>query len=133
MTIVISRGSTSITIDNALEFERTVGRPESVVRRAPNQSDPRFIDKRKAATDEFSFSAELKGSNAHSRAETLRESIILPPLQRNGLTIDFNGTYGMGSYEVFPFGTTAVRMLTSAGDANVVVLPDITLRVVDNS
>lgn len=133
MTVTITRNGTSIQIDNALEFDRTVGRPQSVVRRVPNQNDPRYIDKRKAASDEFSFSAELQGSDAYSRAATLRDTMILPPLQRDGLTIDFNGTYGMGSYEVFPFGSTPVRLLTAAGDADVVVLPDITLRVVDNS
>ena len=131
--ITISRGNTSVTLSKALEFERSVGRPQSVVRRVSNQNDPRFIDKQKAATDEFSFSAELKGENAHSDAVTLRDQIILPPLQRNSLTIDFNGTYNMGSYTVFPFGSTPARIIFAAGDADVVLVPDITLRAVDNS
>lgn len=131
--ITISRETTSITIDKALEFERTVGRPQSVVRRNSGGDLPRYIDKQKTASDEFSFSAELKGPDANSRAQTLRDDIILPPLQRNGLQLDFNGTYGMGSYEVFPFGSAPVRIMYPAGTADVVILPDITLRVVDNS
>jgi len=131
--IKLSRGGTSVTFDKALELERSVGRPQSVVRRAPNQDDPRYIDKRKSATDEFSFSAVFKGSNANSDAVTLRDDIILSPLQRETLTLDFQGYYGLGSYEVFPFGSAPVRTQFQAGDKDVVVVPDITLRVVDNS
>jgi hypothetical protein len=131
--ITLSRGATSIDIDKALDFERTTGRDQDVVRRNPNANDPRGIQKRKAATDEFSFSAELVGPNAYSRAVTLRDDIILPPLQRNSLTLDFNGTYGLNQYSVFPFGSNSVRIMFPAGSKDTVILPDLTLRVVDNS
>jgi hypothetical protein len=53
--------------------------------------------------------------------------------ERGSLTLDFNGTYRMGAFDVIPSGSTALRQVEPAAQEDIDVIPSIDLRVVNNS
>lgn len=133
MSITLTRNGTSITLTDALDMSRQVGRPEAEVRGKPGEL-PNYIDKQRSASDVFELSGEFTSSNARSDATTLVEDIIRPPLGRGSLTLDFGGTWGLQSYSVFPPGSQAARVSVQAGEGvNRVHVNKLTLRVVNNA
>lgn len=131
MSVTLSRGTTSVTLTHGLDVERRVGRPESTVREGSKEL-PYGVDRHRAAADIFELSGEFYSATADDDAQTLTESLIRPPLGYDTLTLDFGGTYGMGTYSVVPDGSRSVRTSWTAGETGVVIVDTLTLRVVNN-
>lgn len=127
--ITLSDGSNSVELTIDIEVQRTVGRPNSTVRRSRN-NHPFYIEKRKSAYDSFELSLEFQ-ENTASKTETLI-SMFNQPLRRTDLTLDFNGIYGYGAFDVVPDGSNALRQIEPAAQTGVELIPSINLRVVDN-
>jgi len=123
--ITISANGQSVNLDLDISVTRSVGRPNSTTRKAPAQ-DPRYIDKAKSAYDEFELTAQVT-QNTIPTINSLVE-IFRPQLTRSPVTVDFNGLYGMGSMDVVPNGSEAIRFTRNAGQNGISIIPKITLR-----
>jgi hypothetical protein len=128
-SITLSDGTNTVNLDIDIQVERTIGRPNSVVRRSTGQF-PRYIEKRKSAYDSFELTFE-KHDNAAKVTQLI--SMFNEQQERGSLTLDFNGTYRMGAFDVIPSGSTALRQVEPAAQEGIDVLPSIDLRVVNNS
>lgn len=127
--VEISDGSTTLPLEQAISVERTVGRPNSIVRRQPDQY-PLYIDHRKTAYDAFDISfrfTDLAVSYTNKIVD-----MISNQLGRQSLTLDFNGKYGLGQFSVVPRGTSALRTTRNSGTEGTVRVPTISLRRVKN-
>jgi hypothetical protein len=109
-----------------LSLERTVGRPNDVVRRQPGVSDPRYIIKPKVTSDVFTFSFETV-ENIPSTLNTITDNIFRARLGRRGVTIRFNGVFGLGEIEALPIGSSPFRQIRQAG-RGWVVNPELSFR-----
>lgn len=127
--VTISRGGTSLELVKNLDVERRVGRPENTTRHDADD-DPYLVDRPRAFSDIFEVSA-LWNTNAAANQNTLVEQIIKPPLGYGTLTLDFNGTYGLGSYTVAPVDTRSARVSWSAGESGMVRIESLKLMVVE--
>lgn len=124
--IQLSNGSSTVDLSADVSVTRGLGRPQSTVRRSRNDF-PTFIDKRKSAYESFSISLQYV-SNARSTVQTLVNDIFRPKLGRSGLTLDFQGVFGLGSFTVVPDGSQGLRHLDAAGHKGVKKIPQINLR-----
>jgi len=132
-SITLSRGGNSVTLQEALDVERSVGRPNSELR-TDTQEKPKYIDKKRSASDVFKISGELVSDTAETDAQTLVEDILRPRLVRSSLTLSFdNNLFGLGTYDVVPEGGQAGRISYQTGETGIVSVSSLTLRVVDNS
>jgi hypothetical protein len=133
MGITLSRGGTSITLTDDLDVSRSVGRPKAELRPVPDENYPKYIDKKRAAEDVFEISGQFTSSRAERDKRLLVNDIIVPQLGRNSLTLSFdNSLFGLGSYNVFPSGSRAVRVSYRTGETGVVIVDTLELRVVNN-
>jgi len=124
--IELSRDGTTVTLTKDIAVERTVGRPNSVIR-ASVLKDPKYIDKAKSAFDQF----ELRAQFTQNAVSTINELVDMfrPKLRGlRGIGLNFNGLYGMGEMRVVPFGSEAIRFTRNAGQRGISVTPKITLR-----
>ena len=113
--VQIRIGSTTIDIPTAgLSLERSVGRPNDVVRRVPSQADPRYQVKPKVTSDVFTFAFETL-DNIPETLNAITENIFRDQLGRGGVTIDFNGVLGLGAIEAIPVGSSPFRQVHQAG------------------
>jgi len=124
--IQLSDGSTTVDLTADVEIQRSVGRPQSVVRRNPSGRYPRHIDKFKTAYDGFELSFEFV-ENTVSKTNDVVE-LFAQQLGRNTLTLDFNGEFGLGSFAVVPDGSEAVRHNRQSGYKSSGVIPQVSLR-----
>ncbi len=97
-----------------LSLERTVGRPNDVVRRQPGTADPRYEVKAKVTSDVFTFSFETV-QNIPDTLRTLTENVMRDQLGRGGVTVDFNGVLGLGEIQAIPTGSSPFRQVHQAG------------------
>lgn len=97
-----------------LSLERSVGRPNDVVRRVPSQPDPRYQVKPKVTSDVFTFEFETL-DNIPETLNALTDNIFREQLGRGGVTIDFNGVLGLGAIEAIPVGSSPFRQVHQAG------------------
>jgi len=119
--------NTVVELGTQIDVERTVGRPNSPLQRTID-ADPTYIEKRKAAHDTFSLSF---------RAVTTPDQLVTDLLTlfrarqgRDTPTLDFNGRYGLGAFDVVLTGSAAYRRTDSAGSGDVHSVPTLDLRVV---
>jgi len=97
-----------------LSVERTVGRPNDVVRRQPQTDLPRYEVKPKVTNDVFSLSFQTV-SNIPTTLNNLTDNIFKQRLGREGVTLDFNGVLGLGEIEAIPTGSAPFRQVQQAG------------------
>jgi hypothetical protein len=116
----------TIDLVKDVTVERTVGRPKSVVRKSPNKDDPYYIDKYKTAHDSFELSFEIT-ENTITTVNNIVD-MFRTQLARDALTLDFQGLFGMGSFDVVPFGSGALRTQRVSGEQGTNNVPTIQLR-----
>lgn len=126
--IVIQDGSTRVDLSTDITVERTVGRPNSTVQEA-ELDYPNYIEKRKAASDVFSLTLDFVEDPATKLTDAL--SIFSARRGRDTATLDFNGQFGMGQFDVILDGSAGWRDVSQAGDGAVQTVPTIDLRVVE--
>ncbi len=123
--ITISAGGTSVALTLDITVDRSVGRPNSTTRKAPN-THPRYIDKAKSAFDEFELTAQVTENTIPTLNDLV--DIFRPQLDRSAVTLNFNGLYGMGKMNVVPSGSEAIRFTRNTGQNGISIIPKITLR-----
>jgi hypothetical protein len=113
--VEVRAGGSTIELPTAdLSLERSVGRPNDVVRRQPGKSDPRYEVKRKVTSDVFTFSFETVG-DVVSTLNSLTDAVFRERLGRTGVVLDFNGVLGLGEVRAIPVGSSPFRQVHSAG------------------
>jgi len=113
--VTLSASGTTVEVPTAgLSLERTVGRPNDVVRRQPQRADPRYISKPKVAADTFTFAFETV-ADIRQTLNDLTGSIFRERLGRDSVTVDFGGVLGLGSIEAMPTGSSPFRQVQQAG------------------
>ena len=128
--IQVSTINNTIDITSDVVVTRSVGRPNDVVRKRSNTADPLCIQKPKVAFDEFSIEFQAVSDGA-SVMSALSEDIFRTSLGRRGIDLNFNGTYGLGSFRVVPTGSAPFRQTRLAGDGSAITVPTFDLRVVN--
>lgn len=123
--IQITDGSTTVDLTDDVEVTRAVGRPKSNISKRPSQL-PTHIETHKTAYDAFSLSFEY-ASDPVTPIQNLRE-LFGTRLGRNSLTLDFNGLYGMGAFNVVPDSSQAIRHTRPSGEQGTSLVPTINLR-----
>jgi len=129
--VTIRDSNEAVTLGTDLEVTRSVGRPNSSVKRNIG-TYPRYIERPKAAYDAFSLELQTT-SDTTATIDTLK-SLFETRRGRNTLTLDFKGVFGMGAFSVMPSGSGAVRFVEPAGQRHDewVTVPTIDLRVVSD-
>jgi hypothetical protein len=117
---------TEIDLTDNVTVSRSVGRPQSVVRRVPNDRYPRYRDKYKTAYDAFDLSFRITEATITTVNQIV--DMFSQQLGRNSLTLDFNGLYGMGAFNVVPIGSGALRTQRQSGREGMNNVPTIQLR-----
>jgi len=113
--VEVTAGGTTVQLPTGdLSLERSVGRPNDVVRRQPSTADPRYQVKAKVTNDVFAFGFETT-EDIPATLNTIRDSIFRARLGRRGVTVDFNGVLGLGSFEAIPVGSSPFRQVHQAG------------------
>lgn len=126
--IQVTANGTTVDITTDVTVTRTVGRPNSVVRRVPRADFPNYFDKRKVAHDSIELGFQFAGDNYISNITDLADNIFKQRLGRDGMTLDFNGLYGMGSFDVLPIGSAPFRHARRAGHQGQSVVPTFEFR-----
>lgn len=124
--IELSYQGTSVALDREVTVSRAVGRPQSTVRRSSSSTHPNYYDKFKTAHDAFELAFETGPGNLSKITDLV--SMFNTQLGRKSLTLNFNGLYGMGSMNVVPAGSGALRHLRPAGEQGTKLVPKISLR-----
>jgi hypothetical protein len=124
--IKIERRGDSVELESDIEVTRSVGRPQSVVRKSPSANDPVYIDKFKTAADSF----ELGFRQVDNPVSDVNDLVDLfkQQLKRKPLTLDFQGLYGLGAFNVIPDGSESLRHNRQAGWKDSGLVPSVTLR-----
>jgi hypothetical protein len=126
--IELQAGGNTVPIEVDVEVTRTVGRPNDSATKTKNDLG-RYIYKHKVASDQFSLSFELT-ENTITNLQTIANDIFKQELGRDGITLDFNGLYGLGAFSVMPTGSAPVRYQRLAGRTGQVSLPTLEFRVI---
>lgn len=124
--ITLSDGTTTVSLTEDINISRSVGRPNSVIRSSVS-NHPNYIDQRKSAFDGFDIQFQLF-DNGPARVVELARDLIQPQLGRSSLTLDFQGVFGMGSFNVIPEGSQAFRYQRNAGQKSIENVPTLSLR-----
>ena len=124
--ITLSNGTDTVELTEDIVVTRSVGRPNSPIRTSPRQH-PNYTDQRKSAYDAFDIQFQMFDSGP-SKAFTLARNLIQPQLGRSSLTLDFNGLFNLGSFNVIPSGSQAFRFQRIAGQKDVENAPTLSLR-----
>jgi len=125
----LTDGSNTVDMFEDIAITRTVGRPNSQIRSSP-RVHPNYIDQRKTAFDGFDIAFQML-ENGPNKAETLARDLvgtILGANPDNSLTLDFQGLFNMGSFNVVPEGSQALRIQRIAGRKDVENAPTLNLR-----
>ena len=114
--VQIRVGSTTVDLPTAgLSLERSVGRPNDVVRRQTSSPDPAYRVKAKVTSDVFAFAFETL-NDIPETLHAITDNIFRSNLGRSGVTIDFNGVLGLGAIEAIPVpGSSPFRQVHQAG------------------
>jgi hypothetical protein len=124
--ITISGGGTTVELFEDVNITRTVGRPNSTIR-GTTRNYPNYTDHRKTAYDAFDIAFQLY-ENGPAKVVDLANEILGTPLGRDSLTLDFQGLFGLGSFDVIPDGSQAFRYQRVAGQKDVENAPTLSLR-----
>jgi hypothetical protein len=129
--VQIKAGGKTVDIGTGLTVERSTGRPNDVVRRAPQDTFPLHVSKFKAVSETFALSFEFV-DNPVPKLTTLTQEIFRQQLGRQPIRLDFNGVFGLGDFAVFPVGSAPFRRVRPAGYNDFVRVPTLDLvRVFD--
>jgi len=113
--VQVTAGGTTVDLPTAdFSLERTVGRPNDVVRRQPSTSDPRYVAKAKVTSDVFTFSFETI-RDIPETLNAITDSIFRSRLGRTGVSVNFNGMLGLGEIQAIPVGSSPFRQVHQAG------------------
>lgn len=123
--IQLGDGSTTVDLTEGVTVSRSVGRPNATVRRT-QQEYPRLTDTHKAAADSFELAFEFT-DNAVSTINSL-VGVFRQQLGRDSLTLDFQGVFGLGAFNVVPAGASGLRHSRVAGEEGVTLVPSVALR-----
>lgn len=123
--IQITDGTDTVDLTPDITVNRLIGRPNSTVRKQPQTTFPVHIDHQKAAFDGFEISYKERANI--SNIATLAD-IFEQKLGRDSLTLDFNGLFGLGQFNVVPMGTNALRHVRQSAEGAVSPVPTINLR-----
>ena len=126
--ITLSNGSKTVEFNAGVSVERSVGRPNSSVDSKYKQW-PDYQDNIQAAYDAFEFGFQIV-DNAVSDTGDLIE-MVTTRMGRSALTLDFNGIFNLGSYDVAPDGSGALRTARLSGRTEWTESPRLTLRVIE--
>lgn len=123
--IKVSDGNTTVSLSSDVAVERAIGRPASKV--SPTTTEfPRYVDKPKAAEDVFSISLEVP-HDPSTVVSDLR-TLVSQQLGRGSLTLNFNGLFNMGSFDVAPPGSGPLRHIRRSGYGGSSAVPTLQLR-----
>lgn len=123
--IQLSYAGTTVDLETDIAVERQVGRPRSDTRGEVPFKYPVYQDKQKTAHESFTLSLEFVQDNV-TKVQNLVD-MFTSQLGRNSMTLDFNGLYGMGAFNVVSDGSSALRHVRSAGEQGVTSVPTINL------
>ena len=124
--ITLSNGTDTVELTEDIVVTRSVGRPNSPIRTSPRQH-PNYTDQRKSAYDAFDIQFQMF-RDGPNKALTLARNLIQPQLGGSSLTLDFNGLFNLGSFNVVPSGSQAFRFQRIAGQKDVENAPTLSLR-----
>jgi hypothetical protein len=115
-----------IPLDTDVTVERQVGRPQDSENRRPNSRSPIYVYKQQRAFDGF----EIRYTNVDDPTTDVSQlyDLFSQPLGTTPLTLDFNGLYGLGSFNVVPQGSQSLRHIRVAGREGTIEVPAIALR-----
>lgn len=116
----------SVSLTSDIVVERGVGRHNSDIEGQVPFDYPLWIDKQKSAYDAFELQLEFI-ENPVSKVDTLVD-MFGQQLGRDAITLDFNGVYSLGEFNVVPSGSNALRHVKQAGENGVSHIPTINLR-----
>lgn len=117
---------TAVELRRDLSVQRAVGRPNDTVRR--NTGDlPIHYQKHRTAYDAFEIAFEFGPPNGLTDLETLLD-LVQTRLGGRALTLDFNGLYGLGAFDVVPIGSVATRDVRRAAEQGSPIVPTLELR-----
>jgi len=127
--IQVDTGNSVIDITTDVQVQRSVGRPNDVIRKTTSGPDPYCIQKAKYAVDEFAieFQELSQGANVLRK---LTDDVFRQQLGRRGIDLNFNGVFGLGTFNVVPMGSAPFRQVRAAGEKTVIAVPTFDLRVV---
>lgn len=125
--IQLSYRGTTVDLVRDITVSRSIGRPQSTIRRNPTSKYPNYVDTHKTAIDRFELSVEFSDSDYLSKINDIVE-MFSQQLYRNNLSLDFNGVYGLGSIPVVPEGSGALRHNRVSGEKGTKIVPTIALR-----
>ena len=124
--VQLSYSGTTVDLTSDVTVERSVGRPQSDTQGQVPNNYPIYQDKQKTAHESFELSLEFV-TDAVSKVTQLKD-MFNTKLGRTSFTLDFNGLYGLGSFNVVPDGSGALRHIRVAGEQGVTQVPTINLR-----
>lgn len=127
--IQIDTGNSVIDIETDVEVQRSVGRPNDVIRKTTRGVDPYCIQKAKYANDEFSIEFQELAEGAEVLRQ-LADDVFGSKLGSRGIKLNFNGLFGLGTFDVVPMGSAPFRQVRTAGENTVINVPTFDLRVV---
>jgi hypothetical protein len=131
VTIRDAEGPLAVSIDHNVDVVREVGRPNSGLRPTTSKH-PRFVDRRRAASDTFEIQGVLDGPESTPESQELSE-LFGKIRGEEEMVLSFDGgLYELGAYPVFPEGSRAIRLATDAGEINETAVQSLALRVVSN-
>lgn len=126
--ITLSGLGQSVELVNDITVERSVSRSNSNLS-STTFDLPNYIDHHKSAEDTFSLSCVFT-TDAVSKRQALTE-MFSTRLGYGSLTLDFNGLYGMGVFNVVPEpGGQSLRVLRASAEEGIIRVPTLNLRVV---
>lgn len=120
-----SEQTIDLTVD--IEVTREIGRPNDVIRRDSNSEAGRYYPKRKVTNDTFSLELQFIDKTV-TKLQQIRSDIFKNRTSRGGISVDFQGQYGLGEFAVLPLGSAPVRATRLAGRDNVAQVPTLELR-----
>jgi len=123
--IELTDGNRTVSFESDVNVSRGIGRPLSTASRS-TQEFVRYVDKPKAAVDRFEITTQFT-SNSQTAIGTLRD-IIGQTLNRDTLTLDFNGIFDLGEFAVAPEGSSALRHVRRSGYGQAGRVPQLSLR-----
>lgn len=124
--ITVSGSGTSVELFEDIAITRTVGRPNSAIR-GTTRDYPNYTDQRKTAYDAFDIGFQLY-ENGPAKVVDIARDILGAPLGRDSLTLDFQGLFGLGAFNVIPDGSQAFRYQRVAGQKDIENVPTLSLR-----
>ena len=123
--ITITGPNETVEITQDPQVTRTVGRPESDIGSDTGEL-PYYNDRFRSAYDSF----DLEFQNSSTDDVRALEEMFSNQLATQSLTLDFNGIYGLGEFNVVPSGTQALRHMRTTGISGQIEIPIVSLRVV---